>query len=229
MTDKDIRRAILVVMNERRKTGRHELEIRMHVSQIESALHVTGYKLSDEQVMQSVNYLANAKLLKQIHESETIKIPPSRYGSSRGASSPPMKYTNYFYTLTNQAIDELEGETEYSRKPFVPFQNIQINANNAPVVIGSNNKVNNNVAVFDGLDNLQQILIESPKLSVEQRQDVASDIESLKQQLVKPNPDSSVIKSLWILIERAAALAGASSLALEVAKGVATFLGHPLH
>lgn len=226
MTDKEIRRAVLEVMNKQRKEATHEREIRMHISQIERELHHAGYQLEDAQVMQAVDYLYAAKMLKRTQESKTIKLNPGRSSSRYSVGNGSFKHTDYFYTLTVRAIDELEGETEYSHKSFVPLQYIQINNSNAPVIVGSNNNVTNNVSIFNQLDELEQIISESADISVEQRQDAASDIESLKQQLAKPNPNSQVIDLLWTNIGRMADLAGAAALTTQIIKGIVALTGH---
>ena len=229
MTDKEIRRAVLEVMNNKLKQARHEHEVRMHISQIENELQDAGYEVEDEQVMQAVHYLKEARLIKRTQETKTIKTGSSRRSSSRySVGSGSFKHTDYWYTLTQKAIDELEGETEYSKKPFAPLQNIQITTSNAPVIIGSNNYVSNNVTVFNQLEQLAQTITESEDISVEDRQDAASDIESLKQQLVKPHPNKAVIEMLWQNVGRAADLAGATTLAATIAKGIAALIGHPI-
>jgi hypothetical protein len=108
------------------------------------------------------------------------------------------------------------------------LQNIQINTSNAPVIVGSNNNVSNNVTVFNQLEQLAQTITESEDISVEDRQDAANDIESLKQQLAKPNPNQTVVELLWKNIARVADIAGAGALAVEVVKGIAAITGHPI-
>jgi hypothetical protein len=228
MTDKEIRKAVLDVMNKQRKEARHEHEIRMHITQIERELHNAGHNPKDEQVMQAVDYLYAAKMLKRSQETKTVKMPKPRYTTQFNTGNNSFKHTDYFYTLTVRAIDELEGETEYSRQPFAPLQNIQITTSNAPVIVGSNNNVSNNIAVFNQLDELEQVISESSDISVEERQDVASDIESLKQQLAKPNPNQQVIGLLWTNIGRIADLAGAGGLVYGIVKGIAAITGHPI-
>lgn len=228
MNDKEIRRAVLEAMNTQRKNSRHEHEIRMHVSQIERGVRKAGLKVSEKQVMEAVDYLKETGMLKRTQETKTVKMASYGRSSRLSSGNTSFKHTNYWYKLTAKAIDSLEGETEYSSKPFVPLQNIQITTSNAPVIFGSNNQVNNNVTIFNQLDELEQVISESTDISVEDRQDVVSDIESLKQQLAKPNPNKTIIELLWQNIGRAADLAGAATLAVTIAKGIATLIGHPL-
>lgn len=224
MDDKQIRQAVLEAMNVQRKKSRHEHEIRMHISQIESGIRKVGYKISDKQVMQAVDYLKETGLLKRTQETKTVKMPAPRYGGRTSS----FKHTNYWYTLSAKAIDKLDGETEFSSKPFVPLQSIHITTSNAPVIVGSNNVVSNNVVLFSQLDELAQIISESSDISVEERQDTVSDIESLKQQLAKPNPNRTIVDLLWQNIGRAADIAGATALTVEIAKAIAAMTGHPL-
>lgn len=228
MTEKQIRKAVLEVMNEQRKKSRHEHEIRMHVSQIERGMRKAGYKLSDQQVMQAVDYLKETGMLKRTQETKTVKLPKSRTPSRFSVGSGSFKHTDYWYTLSAKAIDTLEGETEFSKKTFEPFQSIQINTSNAPVIVGSNNKVTNNVSVFNQLDELEQLIADSKEISVDDRQDAASDIESLKQQLSKPNPNQEIMNLLWTNIARVADIAGAGALLTQIVKGIAAVTGNPI-
>ena len=228
MNNKEIRRAVLEAMNTQRKNSRHEQEIRMHVSQIERGVRKAGFKISEKQVMEAVDYLKEAGMLKRTQETKTVKMASYGRSSRLSNGNTSFKHTNYWYKLTTKAIDSLDGETEYSSKPFVPLQYIQINTSNAPVIVGSNNQVSNNVTIFNQLDELEQVLSESTDISVEDRQDVVSDIESLKQQLAKPNPNKTVVDLLWRNIGRAADLAGAAALAATIAGGIAALTGHPI-
>jgi hypothetical protein len=228
MTAQEIRRAVLEVMNIKLGKARHEDDTRMHISQIESALRYAGYKVEDAQVMQAVHYLKEAGMLKRTQQTKTIKPVALRGSSSRYHVGSGIKHTDYWYTLRQKAIDEQRGETEYSKKPFAPLQNIQINTSNAPVIVGSNNNVSNHVTVFNQLDQLAQTISESADISVEDRQDAASDIAGIKQQLAKPNPTQAVVDLLWKNVARVADIAGAGALAVEIVKGIAAITGHPI-
>lgn len=228
MSDQEVRKAVLEVMNKQRKSARQEHEIRMQLFQIESELRKAGFQIDEKQVNQAVDYLTSAKMIKQAKETKTVKMAVSSSFSRFRPSNSSFKHTDFYYTLNHRAIDELEGETEYSKKPFAPLQNVTVNTTNAPVIFGSNNIVSNHVQLFSQLDELQQKISDSKKLSVEDRQDAASDIESVKQQLAKPNPNHSVINTLWAGIGKAADLAGASSLAIEIAKGISALSDAPI-
>lgn len=73
MNDSETRKSVLQVMNKARKKARHEHEIRMRIDQIEHALRKEGHGLKDEQIMQAVNYLNEAKMLKRVQATKTIK------------------------------------------------------------------------------------------------------------------------------------------------------------
>lgn len=225
MNDQQIRQAVLEAVNNQRKKSSHEHNMRMQVSQIEHGVKKLGYRCTDNQIMQAVDYLTQTGMLKRKQETKMVKMPTPRYSRTTPNS---FKHVNYWYTLSAKAIDKLEGETEFSAKPFVPLQNIHINTSNAPVIVGSNNLVNNNVALFNQLDDLQQAISDNVEIDVEERQDAASDIESIKQQLAKPNPNKSVVELLWRNIGRVADIAGAGALAVQVAKTIAAIIGHPI-
>ncbi|MDB5175456.1 MAG: hypothetical protein JWM81_314 [Candidatus Saccharibacteria bacterium] len=232
MSDQEIRNAVLTAMNESRKKARNESELQLTLEQIRRALRNAGYTdLTQQQVTQAVNYLKAAHMLKRSQETKSVKIGMSSGARSiarRTGSPTSFKHTTYRYTLDVKAIDLLEGETEFSKKPFMPLQSITINTSNAPVIVGNNNIVNTHLQLYQSLDELQQTLSEANELSVEERQDAVSDVESLKQQLAKPNPNVSVMAALWTTIGRAADLAGAGALAIQIAKAIAAATGHPI-
>ena len=85
------------------------------------------------------------------------------------------------------------------------------------ITLGDGNYVNvKHQDMFQKLSELKEALTESTTLSGTEKLEVAVDIETLKDQLVKPQPDREVVGRLWPRIEKAAALAGLGSLALEL-------------
>lgn len=85
------------------------------------------------------------------------------------------------------------------------------------ITLGDGNYVNvKHQDMFQKLSELKEALTESTTLSDTEKLELAVDIETLKDQLVKPQPDREVVGRLWPRIEKAAALAGLGSLALEL-------------
>jgi hypothetical protein len=66
------------------------------------------------------------------------------------------------------------------------------------------------------LDELKRQIVESGQLSDSDKLDAAVDIETIKDQLAKPSPDSVVVRTLWSRVERAAAVASLAEFAATV-------------
>jgi len=66
------------------------------------------------------------------------------------------------------------------------------------------------------LDELKRQIVETTQLSEGDKLDAAVDIETIKDQLAKPNPDQVVVRTLWTRVETAAAVAGLAEFAVTV-------------
>lgn len=93
------------------------------------------------------------------------------------------------------------------------------------ITMGDGNVVNvDHRELHAELNTLRDQLAASDELTEADKLDIVADIESLKDQLAKPSPNPTVVKSLWSGIEKAAAVAGLTELVLTVAPHVQQLL-----
>ena len=171
--------------------------------------------LSQQQVMANLTYLIDRGWVKAIEESKSFTAP-------RGTTVPSV--TTYFQ-ISAQGIEKIEGESEF--QPRDRYAGIKIEATGESVVtVGDGNVVNvRNQGLFQQLNELKDRIIESDVVTEETKLDVAVDIETLKSQLAKHDPDRQVIERLWERIAKVADIASLAGLVVAIEPGVRQLLG----
>lgn len=162
--------------------------------------------LSQQQVMSNLTYLIDRGWVKTVDQEKTV--------TTRSGTMVPSVVT--FYEIGAQGIERIEGPSQF--EPPERYAGINIQATGANVItLGDGNLVNVQYhELFQRLSELKEAISVSDQLSEEQKLEIAVDIETIKDQLVKEKPDVDVVRPLWTRIHNAAALAGLASLALEV-------------
>jgi RIP homotypic interaction motif len=121
-------------------------------------------------------------------------------------------------TVTANGIDRIEGDSSaFTRKD--PFAGINITANGSNTIqVGNGNYVNARYADLHGeLENLGEDIRVSRDLDEQTKFGAITDIETVKLQLAKPEPDRSVLASVWPKIQKVATLAGLAASAAAIA------------
>jgi hypothetical protein len=167
--------------------------------------------LSQQQVMSNLTHLIDRGWVMTVDQEKTIS-------RSRGTTVPSVVT---FYEITAQGIEKIEGPSQF--QPPDRYRGINIHAIGANVItLGDGNYVN--VAyqyLFQQLSELKEAISGSEQMADEHKLEVAVDIETLKDQLAKKQPDAEVVRRLWPGIDKAAAVAGLASLALEISQLIA--------
>ena len=129
-----------------------------------------------------------------------------------------------FFEITAQGIDKIEGGSEFEPRERYPGIKIEATGRNV-ITLGDGNVVT--VAyqqLFDELTQLKEGITSSTQLSEQAKLDVAIDIETLKDQLAKDQPDEEIARRLWPRIEKAANIAGLAGAALQVGQAISHLL-----
>lgn len=170
--------------------------------------------LTQQQVMSNLTYLLDRQWVKSIEQRKEV--------STRGGTTVPSVVT--FYEISAQGIERIEGESEF--QPPERFAGINIEASGSNVItLGDGNIVNVEYRqLFQHLTELRQGIADSDQLSDGDKLDAVVDIDTLKDQLAKRNPDQEVVGRLWPRIERAANLAGLGQFAASAAHAIAQLL-----
>jgi hypothetical protein len=173
------------------------------------------HNLTQQQVMANLTYLIDRGWVKAIEEAKSFTAP-------RGTTIPSV--TTY-YQVSAQGIEKIEGESEF--QPRDRYAGIKIEATGESVVtVGDGNVVNvRNQGLFQQLNDLKEQIIESDAVPEDTKMDVAVDIETLKTQLAKHDPDRQVVQRLWERIGKVADVASLAGLVLAIEPSVNALLG----
>ena len=163
--------------------------------------------LGQSEVVSNLNYLLDREWVKELRIEKEVR--------PRGGSTTVPSVTSY-YEITAKGIDRIEGGSEFEPRERYGEINIQATGTNV-ITLGDGNIVN---ADFNDLrmelDELKRQIVETTQLSEGDKLDAAVDIETIKDQLAKPNPDQVVVRTLWTRVETAAAVAGLAEFAVTV-------------
>jgi hypothetical protein len=169
--------------------------------------------LTQQQVMSNLTYLIDRGWVKTVEQEKTVQV--------RGGTIPSVVT---WYEIAAPGIEKIEGESEF--KPEDRFAGININASGANVItLGDGNVVNVRYEqLHKELNALKAAVAATDRLSEAEKLDVTVDIESVKDQLVKAEPNRGVVKGLWTGIEGVVTAAGLVDYAVKVAGLIARLI-----
>lgn len=175
-----------------------------------------SHSLSQPEVVSNLNYLLDREWVKELKIEKEVR--------TRGGSTTVPSVTSY-YEITARGIDRIEGGSDF--EPTERYGEINIQATGANVItLGDGNIVN---AEFNDLrmelDELKRQIVGSEQLSDGDKLNAAVDIETIKDQLAKPSPDSVVVGTLWSRVDKVAAVAGVAEFAATVGHLIAPLIG----
>lgn len=171
--------------------------------------------LTQQQVMSNLTYLIDRGWVKTLDQEKTV--------STRRGTTVPSVVT--FYEISAEGIDSIEGGSTFQPRERYPGINIDATGSNV-ITLGDGNLVNVQYRqLFHELTELKEAITRSGDLSERQKLEVAVDIETLKDQLAKSEPDPEVVRRLWPQIEKAANVAGLAAFALELASVIQKLIG----
>lgn len=164
------------------------------------------HKITQQQVVSNLTYLIDMGWVKTFEIEKQV--------GTRGGTMVPSSVT--WYEITATGIDKIDGESEFTTASRFEGVNIQATGTNV-ITMGDGNIVNvDHRELHAELNALRDRLTAAEGLSEAAKLEVVADIESLKDQLAKPTPNQTVVKSLWAAIERAAVVAGLTEFAVTI-------------
>lgn len=171
-----------------------------------------SFGLSQMQVMSNLTYLRDKGWINKTDVEKTVQV--------RGGTVPS---TLTWYEISSAGIDKIEGESEF--KESGKYAGINISATGTNVItLGNGNVVN---AQFEDLHNELSKLknaVANSSLNDSQKLDISVDIENIKDQLVKANPDKTIIGHLWSSVKDIATVGGFVDTVVKVTPLIAGLL-----
>ena len=212
-TDDEIRELILKFLYERYKKKAKGLKtLSAKISEIKKALRGIGIK--GNAVARNLDFLISTGWVEELKEPRTVKTPKGFEYSQ----------TSSRYKISPMGIEYFEGKSKFYERSI--FQGINVNNISGIVVIGVNNYVRADFKdVFSVLDQLEQKVKLTSELDDEEKLNVISDIQTIKSQLLKTNPDKGIVQKAT---ESISFLGSISGLA-ELVKKVVDFISQHLH
>lgn len=172
------------------------------------------HNLSQSDVVSNLNYLMGRGWVETFEETKA-------FATSGGTMRPR---PTIYYQVSAQGIEKIEGESEF--QPRDRYAGINIHATGENVItLGDGNVVNVRYeGLFQKLNELKERITDSDAPE-DTKLDAAVDIETLKTQLAKHDPDKQVVEHLWARISRAADIAGLAGFVVTIEPIVRQLLG----
>jgi hypothetical protein len=162
------------------------------------------YGLTQQQVMSNLTYLIDKGWINISNIEKTVQTK---------AGTIPSAVT--WYEISASGIDKIDGESEFQESG--KYAGININATGTNVItLGDGNVVN---AQFEDLHaELSQLkhAVANSQLDDSQKLDISVDLENIKDQLAKANPDSTIIGHLWNRVKDVATVGGFTEALVKI-------------
>lgn len=183
----------------------------MKISDIKRELK-EKHTLSQQEVVSNLHYLIEKGWIKESEIEKTIQV--------KGGTI-PSKST--WYEISADGVDRIEARSEFKNNPRYAGINIRATGNNV-ITLGDGNIVNTKYKqLHSALTDLKTSLVSS-KITDSEKLNIAIDIESLKDQLAKENPDKTIIGYLWGKIEQSATISGFTDAIAKISPFISNIL-----
>jgi len=170
------------------------------------------YKKSRSIKKQSATIGEIKKVLKQKGYKESYIVSAITFLKDRGWIKEEKEKTKFFikgkltegektkYRISDIGVVHFEGPSKFFSSER--FSGINITNIQGVTVVGNNNIVKNEfIDLFRELEKLGDIIRSNSKFSDKEKADLQSDIETIKNQLGKTEPNKNIIKSAWETIK----------------------------
>lgn len=173
-----------------------------------------GYGLKQQQVMSNLTYLIDNGWIKTVDIQKTINV--------KGNLIPQV---TTFYEIEAKGIDKIEGGSQF--EPKARFEGINITATGQNIItLGDGNVVNADFAeLHEALGELRDSVSAANGLVDSKKFEVAVDIDSMRDQLAKANPDHGIMKKMWEGLEGISTVSGVTAAFEKVAELVGPLIG----
>ena len=179
--DEQVREEILKFLYSVRNKARSLSSIATTVTKIKKALK--NLNINQNQVVKNLDFLVQNGWVIEIIEKRTFK-------SKKGFEFPSEKR---LYKLSDAGINYFEGPSRFTTTSR--FAGINISNVSGIVILGDNNIVRSEyVDLFKKLEQLENAVKINNQLNTEEKLSVQADIQVIKDQLIKTNPDKNIIQ-----------------------------------
>lgn len=179
------------------------------ISEIKADLKSKGLKANE--IIHNLLYLVKTGWIDE--ESETYTIP------GRGVTAKKVKYR-----ISDLGVDFFEGPSKFRKDRRVG--GIDISHVSGVVVIGDGNFVQTRYeSLYRHLDLLEQSITISESIPSEEKINYLAEVETIKSQLAKPNPDSGILSKAWQALLTLSAVPGLFDLFEKIRRIIGPLVG----
>jgi len=197
-TNDEIRELILRFLFSKYKKSRGVSGVGVKSREIKQALKEEGLK--EQEIAGNLYYLVQSGWV----DEERRTFPISRGGRT-------IKAETISYKITDKGINHFEGSSKFQRT--YKLTGINITNIQGVTVIGDGNYVYNQYSnLYRSLDLLGEEIRRTDRLSDEEKLNFQAEIETIKSQLLKPNPDRNILRTAWNALKAVATIGGVVSV-----------------
>ncbi len=178
-----VREDVLNFLYQKYKKSRSVKNQAATIREIKKALKQKGYK--EQEIAGAISFLLDRGWIKEEKEKTKFFIKDKLTEGEKIS-----------YRISDIGISHFEGPSKFTSQN--KFSGINITNISGVTIVGNNNIVRNEyLDLFHHLDELAEVLRSSTVLTDEEKADIQSDIETIKSQLGKQNPNKKVISLVW--------------------------------
>ena len=172
----------------------------------------SSHGLTQTEVVGNLNYLMSEGWIEEEQVNKSVPLP----------SGTIIPQATSYYKITAPGIDKIEGPGEFTMEKL---SGIKIEATGQNIItVGDGNQVNAQYEpIGEALVDLKQELLREDSLTEAQKLDAVSDIDSIESQLVKAEPNRTVIQGAWEGVKKLDTVLGLAEKVGKVASLLAPF------
>ena len=179
------------------------------ISEIKTDLKSKGLKTPE--IIHNLLYLVETGWIAE--EAVSYTIP------GKGVTTKTVKYR-----ISDLGVDYFEGPSKFQKKREIG--GIDVSNVSGIVVIGNNNLVQSQFeSLYRHLDLLEQSIRISDSISTEQKIGYFAEVETIKSQLAKPNPDRSILSKAWAVVSVLSTVPGLIEIIDKVRQIIGPLIG----
>ena len=206
-----IRDAILRYLYGIHKKARSPKTAAHGIRDITTGMKKFGYK--QQEIASNLDYLIQKGWVREVVEQRT-------FTTERGTTQNSEKRS---YKISDTGIDMLEAASVYQRASNDP--RINITNISGVTVVGDGNVVNTNFTDLSrSLNDLKQTVLASQTFSDTEKLSTIADIDTLQAQLQKPEPNKTIVNTIWTGVEKIVMAGGLVELAQKIGALLAPLL-----
>lgn len=201
-TDDDIREAVLRLLYDTYKSARSADATYATMGEIKRAAKTL--EVMEKRIVSNLTYLLQNRWVEQ--DVRQFIVQPA---------GKPVMTRQVRYRISSAGVDRYEGPSVFQRTERMA--GINITNVQGVTVIGHDNVVNTQYAdLYRSLDLLGSEVRANQQLSDREKLSYQAEIETMKSQLMKEQPDRSIVERAWSVLKGVATISGVAAAADKV-------------